>query len=93
MALGEVITAVHTHGFNVETIPLSANRSIEGQCWDVGGCDKIRPLYRHYFRNTDAFVWVVDSGDRDRVEESVDECVIVVKEILYQFGTSVPFLL
>ncbi|CAN1219369.1 ADP-ribosylation factor 2 [Linum perenne] len=41
--------------------------------WDVGGQDKIRPLWRHYFQNTQGLIFVVDSNDRDRVVEARDE--------------------
>ena len=48
-------------GFNVETVQY---KKITFTCWDVGGKDKIRPLWRHYFQNTDALIYVVDSNDR-----------------------------
>jgi ADP-ribosylation factor protein 1 len=41
--------------------------------WDIGGQDKIRPLWRHYYQNTNAIIFVVDSNDRERVEEASDE--------------------
>ena len=31
----------------------------------MGGQDKIRPLWRHYFQNTQGLIFVVDSNDRD----------------------------
>ncbi|GFY88333.1 ras-related small GTP-binding family protein [Actinidia rufa] len=34
---------------------------------------KIRPLWRHYFQNTQGLIFVVDSNDRDRVVEARDE--------------------
>lgn len=34
---------------------------------DVGGCDKIRPLWRHYFQNTSFIIFVVDSKDKERI--------------------------
>ena len=40
---------------------------------DVGGKDKIRALYRHYYKNTTGIIFVVDSNDRDRVGEARDE--------------------
>jgi len=40
---------------------------------DVGGQDKIRPLWRHYYQNTQGVIFVVDSNDRDRVGEARDE--------------------
>mmetsp|Transcript_18462 Transcript_18462/g.39862 ORF Transcript_18462/g.39862 Transcript_18462/m.39862 type:complete len:454 (+) Transcript_18462:20-1381(+) len=69
--LDEVVTTIPTIGFNVESIKL--NKTSVMTAWDVGGRDKIRPLYRHYYQNTDAVIWVVDSNDRDRLEQSRDE--------------------
>merc|ERR1712094_72959 len=40
---------------------------------DVGGQDKIRPLWRHYYQNTQGLIFVVDSNDRDRVDNARDE--------------------
>jgi len=34
---------------------------------------QIRPLWRHYFQNTQGLIFVVDSNDRDRVGEARDE--------------------
>jgi len=38
--------------------------------WDVGGQDKIRPLWRHYYQNTQGVIFVVDSNDRDRIDDT-----------------------
>ena len=32
-----------------------------------------RPLYRHYYQNTNVILFVVDSNDRDRISECRDE--------------------
>ncbi|KAG6382252.1 hypothetical protein SASPL_158113 [Salvia splendens] len=48
-------------------------KNISFTVWDVGGQDKIRPLWRHYFQNTQGLIFVVDSNDRDRVVEARDE--------------------
>ena len=46
----QIITAnVCVSGFNVETVEY---KNICFTVWDVGGQDKIRPLWRHYFQNT-----------------------------------------
>ena len=37
--------------FNVETVEY---KNISFTVWDVGGQDKIRPLWRHYYQNTQA---------------------------------------
>merc|ERR1711998_73633 len=70
LKLGEVVTTIPTIGFNVETV---AYKNINFTVWDVGGQDKIRKLWRHYFTNTDAIIYVVDSNDRERVTESREE--------------------
>jgi len=70
MKLGEVVTTIPTIGFNVETVEY---KKISFTVWDVGGQDKIRPLWRHYYHNTQGLIFVVDSNDRDRIEEARDE--------------------
>lgn len=40
---------------------------------DVGGQDKIRPLWRHYYTGTQGLVFVVDSQDQDRIDEAKTE--------------------
>ncbi|XP_065914926.1 uncharacterized protein [Dysidea avara] len=70
LKLGEVVTTIPTIGFNVETVEY---KGISFTAWDVGGRDKIRPLWRHYFQNTDVLIFVVDSNDRERISESRDE--------------------
>lgn len=41
--------------------------------WDVGGQEKLRPLWKHYFNNTDGLIFVVDSADRDRIGDAAEE--------------------
>ena len=57
-------------GFNVETVEY---KNICFTVWDVGGQDKIRPLWRHYFQNTQGLIFVVDSNDRERIDEAQKE--------------------
>ncbi|PPQ68367.1 hypothetical protein CVT26_005930 [Gymnopilus dilepis] len=40
---------------------------------DVGGQRTLRPYWRNYFEQTDALVWVVDSGDRSRMQDCKEE--------------------
>jgi len=70
LKLGEVVTTIPTIGFNVETVEY---KNISFTVWDVGGQDKIRPLWRHYFNNTNGIIFVVDSNDRQRVSEAAEE--------------------
>ena len=62
-------------GFNVETVEY---KNISFTVWDVGGQDKIRPLWRHYFQNTQGLIFVVDSNDRERIAEAQDELAKMV---------------
>jgi ADP-ribosylation factor protein 1 len=70
LKLGEIVTTIPTIGFNVETVEY---KNISFTVWDVGGQDKIRPLWRHYFQNTQGLIFVVDSNDRERIVEAREE--------------------
>merc|ERR1712100_372560 len=56
LKLGEIVTTIPTIGFNVETVEY---KKINFTVWDVGGQDKIRPLWRHYYQNTQGLILVV----------------------------------
>ena len=45
------ITTIRTIGYNVETV--CTRSGLQLTVWDVGGQGNIRPLWRHYSRNTD----------------------------------------
>jgi len=75
--LGEVVTTIPTIGFNVETVTYG---NLQLTAWDVGGRDKIRPLWRHYYANTSGFIFVLDSNDRERIAEACDELHIMANE-------------
>jgi ADP-ribosylation factor protein 6 len=46
----------------------------------VGGQDKIRPLWRHYYTGTQGLIFVVDSQDRDRIEEARQELAKIMND-------------
>merc|ERR1712217_490492 len=77
LKLGEVVTTIPTIGFNVETVEY---KNIRFTVWDVGGQDKIRPLWRHYYQGTNGLIYVVDSNDRDRVEDAREELMKMLNE-------------
>ena len=77
LKLGEVVTTIPTIGFNVETVEY---KNISFTVWDVGGQDKIRPLWRHYYQNTQGLIFVVDSNDRDRIEAAREELHKMINE-------------
>lgn len=46
----------------------------------MGGQDKIRPLWRHYYTGTQGLIFVVDSADRERIEEAKQEFTRIVND-------------
>ncbi|TNN18863.1 ADP-ribosylation factor 6 isoform 2 [Schistosoma japonicum] len=70
LKLGSSVSTIPTVGFNVETVTY---KNVKFNVWDVGGQEKIRPLWRHYFTGSQGLIFVVDSSDRDRIEEARQE--------------------
>eukprot|EP01103_Thecamoeba_quadrilineata_P019480 TRINITY_DN7909_c0_g1_i1.p1 TRINITY_DN7909_c0_g1~~TRINITY_DN7909_c0_g1_i1.p1 ORF type:complete len:180 (-),score=30.76 TRINITY_DN7909_c0_g1_i1:97-636(-) len=70
LKMGEVVQTTPTIGFNVESVK---RKNIEFSVWDVGGQDQIRSLWRHYFLNTKAVIFVIDSADGLRLREAKEE--------------------
>jgi hypothetical protein len=89
-----VAVFAHLAGFNVETVKYN---NISFTVWDVGGQERIRRLWRHYFEDTDGMlgvliilavllsqfvglIYVVDSNDRVRIQESAKELRSILQE-------------
>ena len=70
LKLGEMTQTKPTLGFNVETV---SYKNIEFMVWDMGGQDKIRQLWSHYYEGTQALIFVVDSADAARLPEAKSE--------------------
>ena len=68
--IGEIVKTIPTIGFNVESIKY---KGLNLTVWDVGGQDKIRILWKHYFQNTDGIIFVVDSNDTERIADAAEE--------------------
>uniref|UniRef100_A0A3P8RTI7 ADP-ribosylation factor 5 n=1 Tax=Amphiprion percula TaxID=161767 RepID=A0A3P8RTI7_AMPPE len=77
LKLAEVVTTIPTIGFNVETVDY---KNISFTVWDVGGQTIIRPLWRHYYVNTQGLIFVVDSSDSERIKEAADELHQMLEE-------------
>merc|ERR1719449_157460 len=77
LKLGEIVTTIPTIGFNVETVEY---KNINFTVWDVGGQDKIRKLCRYYYQNTQGLIFVIDSNDRDRIEDAREELTRMLHE-------------
>ena len=59
--------------------------------WDVGGQDKLRPLWRSYTRCTDGIIFVVDSTRQERLEEAKLELLKICKTVHKQ--SQIPVLI
>ncbi|KAG5223773.1 ADP-ribosylation factor [Salix suchowensis] len=75
--IGEVLSTVPTIGFNVEKVQY---KNVVFTVWDVGGQEKLRPLWRHYFNNTDGLIYVVDSLDRERIGKAKEEFQTIIRD-------------
>ncbi|XP_037898826.1 ADP-ribosylation factor-like protein 4A isoform X1 [Glossina fuscipes] len=91
----QYLNTVPTIGFNCEKIQGTAGRAkgIHFLIWDVGGQEKLRPLWRSYTRCTDGILFVVDSVDVERMEEAKMELLRMAKcpdnqQFCISFGTS-----
>merc|ERR1711865_155462 len=66
-----------TQGFNIKSL---MTEGFKLNVWDIGGQKTIRPYWRNYFDNTDILIYVVDSADRRRLDECVDELAELLSE-------------
>ncbi|XP_077204648.1 ADP-ribosylation factor-like protein 14 isoform X3 [Paroedura picta] len=77
MKFNEVFLTMPTVGFNVEMIETGG--SVALTVWDVGGQHKMRTVWSDYLENADSLVYVVDSTDRQRLDESKRELELILK--------------
>ena len=73
--LGDTVNTIPTIGFNVEVMRY---KNIEMNCWDIGGQEKIRKLWYHYYEGADAVIFVVDSNDPDRLQDAKKELLALM---------------
>lgn len=70
LKLGEVVNTIPTIGFNVESFEY---KNISFNAWDIGGQWRLRSLWQHYFDGAQCLIYVVDSADRDRIDENAEQ--------------------
>ncbi|KTF78770.1 hypothetical protein cypCar_00028253 [Cyprinus carpio] len=75
LQFNEFVNTVPTKGFNAEKVKLAVgdSQTVTFHFWDVGGQEKLRPLWKSYTRGTDGIMFVVDSLDTERMEEAKTE--------------------
>ncbi|GAB1607467.1 ADP-ribosylation factor-like [Argonauta hians] len=77
LKLNEYVNTIPTMGFNVETVTF---KGLSFTVWDVGGQDKIRSLWKHYYQDVSCLLYVVDSADKNRMAESRYELNSVLRQ-------------
>lgn len=92
LKFGQYINTLPTIGFNCEKVKLNfaKARGVSFTIWDIGGQDKLRPLWIPYTRCTDGIIFVVDSVDEDRFEEARIELMRTLK---FPQNNHVPLLI
>lgn len=63
----DILDVRPTQGFQVKTLKQG---SFNIDMWDVGGQKAIRAYWKNYFDSVDAVIYVIDSSDRRRMEET-----------------------
>lgn len=66
-----------TVGFNVDMIEVGKDFTLT--FWDIGGQKKMRELWSNFLEDTDGLLYVVDSSDKRRLEESRREFELILK--------------
>ncbi|XP_073934517.1 ADP-ribosylation factor-like protein 3 isoform X1 [Castor canadensis] len=77
LASEDVSHITPTQGFNIKSVQ---SQGFKLNVWDIGGQRKIRPYWRNYFENTDILIYVIDSADRKRFEETGQELAELLEE-------------
>ncbi|KAF6774721.1 hypothetical protein AHF37_04974 [Paragonimus kellicotti] len=55
------------------SVPPESSQGFKLNVWDIGGQRRIRPYWKNYFENTDVLIYVIDSADKKRFEETGEE--------------------
>ena len=77
LKIGETVETIPTIGFNVEKLKY---KGLNITVWDIGGQIQNRIIWKHYYQNTNGLIYVVDSNDKKRIDETVNE----FKKLLFE---------
>ncbi|XP_040502920.1 ADP-ribosylation factor-like protein 3 isoform X4 [Gallus gallus] len=72
LASEEVSTITPTQGFNIKSVH---SHGFKLNIWDIGGQRAVRPYWRKYLGSTDLLIYVIDSADQKRFEETGQDLV------------------
>ncbi|CAG5122451.1 unnamed protein product [Candidula unifasciata] len=81
LKFGQYTSSIPTIGFNHEKIEITEGKAkgVTFTVWDIGGKDNMRPLWKSYLRSADGILFVVDSSDKESMEEARIELMKLVK--------------
>lgn len=65
--LGPAVPCMATMGVNTHAINIGSH---EVTTFDIGGSEKLRCIWRHYYPEVDAVVFVVDAADREGIAQA-----------------------
>jgi len=72
---------VPTEGFNAESVNYKGDDGkLELTLWDLGGQDKLRGMWKHYFIGVQGVIFVVDATDADRLELCGTELALCMQD-------------
>ncbi|CAH8532250.1 unnamed protein product [Heterobilharzia americana] len=77
LASEDISQTTPTQGFNIKSVQ---SQGFKLNVWDIGGQRKIRPYWKNYFENTDVLIYVIDSADKKRFEETGEELMELLSE-------------
>uniref|UniRef100_H3BAE0 ADP-ribosylation factor-like protein 3 n=1 Tax=Latimeria chalumnae TaxID=7897 RepID=H3BAE0_LATCH len=77
LASDDISTVTPTQGFNIKSMQF---HGLKLNVWDIGGQRKLRPYWKKYLENTDLLIYVVDSTDEKRFEETGQELAELTEE-------------
>lgn len=73
----DVTHIMPTQGFNIKSVN---SKGLKLNVWDIGGQKKIRPYWKNYFENIDVLIYVIDSSDKKRFDETGEELLELLEE-------------
>jgi small GTP-binding protein len=77
LKLGVTVETIPTMGFVYESIQ---HKNFKLSVWDVAGQDSLRSLWKHYYQNTKAVIFVVDSSDKTRLDLARNELHNIIND-------------
>jgi len=84
---GSIRLVIPTQRAQLQEIVLG---NVKFRAWDLGGHEQVRNLWKEYFFEADAVIFLVDSADHDRIDEASQELHSLLKELNLE---GVPFLI